>query len=226
MLPHTFCHIPGIGYKTEKKLWDAGVTSWDRWQETPPVKLPNSMVGEIPALLEASLEALETINPVFFTDRLASSEHWRIFPHFREHTAYLDIETNGMAPEAEITTIALYDGVDLRYYINGRNLESFIEDVAHYRVLVSYNGKSFDIPFLESFFQIRLDQAQIDLRYVLARLGLKGGLKGCEKQLGLSRGALEGIDGSFAPLLWYAYEKTTTTKRHWKHFLPIILKIQ
>jgi hypothetical protein len=28
------------------------------------------------------------------------------------------------------------------------------------------NGKSFDIPFIESFFNIRLNHAQIDLRYV------------------------------------------------------------
>ncbi len=205
MLLHTFCHIAGIGKKTENKLWDNGIVSWDKWPEKPPVRLPNSIVSEIPEILEASLEALENNNPAFFTERLASSDHWRIFPHFRKQTAYLDIETSGMAQGAEITTVALYDGIDLRYYINGRNLDDFVEDISQYQVLVSYNGKSFDIPFLENFFKIRLKQAQIDLRYVLAKLGFKGGLKGCERQLGLNRGALDGIDGSFAPLLWHEY---------------------
>jgi uncharacterized protein YprB with RNaseH-like and TPR domain len=45
------------------------------------------------------------------------------------------------------------------------------------------------------------------LRHVLARLGLKGGLKGCEKQMGINRGTLDGIDGAFAVLLWREYER-------------------
>ncbi len=212
MLQHTFCHIAGIGKKTETKLWENGILSWDKWQGTPPIKLPHSILQEIPYILESSLAALAHNNPSFFTKRLTSSDHWRIFPHFRKDTAYLDIETNGMSHGAEITTIALYDGTDLRFYVNGRNIEDFIEDVSRYKVLVSYNGKSFDIPFLEKFFKIRLDQAQIDLRYVLAKLGFKGGLKGCERQLGLNRGALDGIDGSFAPILWHEYETYNNEK--------------
>jgi hypothetical protein len=122
-------------------------------------------------------------------------------------TAYLDIETTGLDDYAEVTTIALYDGKEVFTYINGRNLNDFVEDIQQYQVIVSYNGKSFDIPFLERYFRIRLDHAQIDLRYVLARLGIKGGLKGCEKQLGLNRGNLDGVDGYFAVLLWHQYKQ-------------------
>ena len=105
------------------------------------------------------------------------------------------------------------------------NLDDFVNDIEKYQVIVSYNGKSFDIPFLERFFRIRLHHAQIDLRYVLARLGVKGGLKGCEKQLGLHRGNLDGVDGYFAVLLWHRYCRKMT-KRPWKRFSPIILKIR
>jgi len=28
MLEHTFCHIPGIGAKTERRLWEAGLDCW------------------------------------------------------------------------------------------------------------------------------------------------------------------------------------------------------
>ena len=49
--------------------------------------------------------------------------------------------------------------------------------------IVSYNGKSFDVPFIENYFGIQLSHAQIDLRYVLGSLGYIGGLKGCERQL-------------------------------------------
>jgi uncharacterized protein YprB with RNaseH-like and TPR domain len=75
-------------------------------------------------------------------------------------------------------------------------------------VIVSYNGKCFDVPFIENYFNIRLDHAQIDLRYVLYSLGYRGGLKGCERQLGMDRGDLSDIDGFFAVLLWDEFVKT------------------
>lgn len=204
MLLHTFCHIPGIGHATEKKLWSNNIITWDSWQDPPPVRLPNSSLKEVKQLLIQSQEAIST-DPVFFCSQLAAHEQWRIFPHFREQTAYIDIETTGLGEGADLTTIALYDGREVKYYINGENLEQFLEDIWEYTVLVSYNGKAFDIPFLERYFRIQLDQAQIDLRYVLARLGFKGGLKGCEKMLGIHRGGLDGVDGSFAVLLWREY---------------------
>jgi len=107
-----------------------------------------------------------------------------------------------------ITTIALYDGQKIKTYVNGQNLDDFIEDIEQYKVIVTYNGKSFDIPFIESFFNIRLNQAQIDLRYVLYSLGFRGGLKGVERQLGTDRGDLRDIDGFFAVLLWNEYQKS------------------
>lgn len=205
MLQNTFCHIPGIGAATEKRLWAAGVTSWEKWLEPPPIKLPNSSRLEIPHILDKSLDALNE-DPAFFTGRLPSYEQWRVFPQYRHKTAYIDIETTGLGDNADLTTIALYDGKDVHYYVNGKNLEQFLEDIWKFKVLVSYNGKAFDIPFLERYFRITLNHAQIDLRYVLARLGFKGGLKGCEKMLGINRGELDGVDGYFAVLLWNEYE--------------------
>ena len=39
-----------------------------------------------------------------------------------------------------------------------------------------------------------------------------GGLKKCEHRLGLNRGALEGVDGFFAVLLWQMYQQTKEEK--------------
>jgi uncharacterized protein YprB with RNaseH-like and TPR domain len=206
MLQHTFCHIPGIGMKTEQKLWEAGITGWTHWQSQSSVRLSAAIKIDAARVLNSSLAALED-DPSFFTAKLASTEPWRIFPHYRNRTAYLDIETTGLDDYAELTTIALYDGQEIFTYVNGRNLDDFARDIQKYQVIVSYNGKSFDVPFLERHFRIKLTQAQIDLRYVLARLGFKGGLKGCEKQLGLDRGNLDGVDGYFAVLLWQQYQK-------------------
>lgn len=212
MLQHTFCHINGIGTKTEKMLWQSGILSWGDWHEHPRHKLSKRSRLEIPEIFETSLDALEKNDPLFFCDRLGVDDQWRIFSHFRNSTCFLDIETTGLSMESEITTIALYDGTRINYYINGHNLHDFVEDIQNYTVLVSYNGKGFDVPFLQKFFQIELNQAHIDLRFVLARLGFKGGLKGCEKQLGINRGALDGVDGYFAVLLWHRYQQYNDEK--------------
>ncbi len=204
MLPQTFCHIEGIGPTTEQRLWREGICTWHDALETP---ITMKRIGRqtVTDAIEASLAALAD-NPRFFTDRLKRFEAWRIFPHFRNDTAYLDIETSGISHSADITTIALYDGTSVKTYVNGRNLDAFPEDLETYKVLVTYSGLAFDIPMIERFFRIKLTQAQIDLRYVLARLGCRGGLKGCERQLGISRGLLDGVDGACAVALWREYE--------------------
>jgi len=68
------------------------------------------------------------------------------------------------------------------------------------------------VPFIESCFSTHLDQAHIDLRYVLKSLGYSGGLKACEKKLGIDRGDLDGVDGYFAVILWKDYLKTKNPK--------------
>ena len=211
MLTHSFIHLPGIGQKTEQNLWKAGIQQWSQWPEKPQVKLPNSSLPDLATLVQTSIEELKN-GPKFFSSRLPGNEQWRLFSHFRDRTAYLDIESTGLGQDAEITTIALYDGRQVHCYINGRNLNDFEHDIWKYDVLVTYNGKGFDIPMLERWFRIRLTQSHIDLRYILAKLGFKGGLKGCEKQLGINRGTLDGVDGYFAVLLWWDYINNNNEK--------------
>ena len=144
---------------------------------------------------------------------MPSAHHWRIFPEFRESIAYVDIETTGLYSWSDqVTTIAVYDGSSIVTYVQGQNLHEFKEDIQKYKVLVTYNGKCFDVPFLESYFGIKLNQVHIDLRYVLKSLGYTGGLKGCERKAGIDRGDLEGVDGYFAVLLWNEYQRNKNDK--------------
>ncbi len=213
MLKNTFHHIPGIGTKTEQQLWDSGITDWLKAEKPYPLKMSVQKKERITQYIRKSLTRLENNDPVFFSDLLPSGFHWRFFPEFRKRTVYLDIETTGLDFfGAEITTIAMYDGSQIYYYVQGQNLEDFLDDILKYKVIVSYNGKSFDIPFIENYFNIRLDHAHIDLRYVLKSLGYSGGLKGCEKALGIDRGNLDGVDGYFAVLLWQDYIENDNQK--------------
>ncbi len=206
MLKNTFCHLPGVGLKTEKNLWRRGVLSWDSAIDLK--RLPERARPLFDCRIKESIERLEKRDLVYFAAHLPPEEHWRLFSEFRNGVAYLDIETNGYSgPSGYITAISLYDGASVRYYVRGENLHAFKRDIKDYSVVVTFNGKCFDIPFIESHMNIRIRQPHIDLRFVLKDLGFTGGLKSCEKKLGIDRGALDGVDGYFAVLLWNDYRR-------------------
>lgn len=209
MLQHTFCHIARISPRMEAALWAAGVTTWDDAQRADLPKVPRINNDRLRAQIEESATALQFGRPHYFAERLPAHLHWRWFPDFRTRCAYLDIETTGMSIGSDrISTVTLYDGTRIRWYVSGLNLDDFIFDVQEYDVLVTYNGKSFDIPFLENAFHTTLPHAQIDLRHTLSRLGYTGGLKKCERALGLERGELTGVDGFMAVALWKDYARS------------------
>jgi uncharacterized protein YprB with RNaseH-like and TPR domain len=207
MLRNTFCHLPGIGEKTERDLWSAGVPSWQAaldWNGPCRPPFRRSCIDH----LRESLARYQARDAAYFSARLSPRQQWRLFADFRNACAFVDIETTGMSSATdEVTAVTLYDGCSVRTYVRGANLDAFPRAVAAYRVLVTYNGRSFDVPFLERCFGIALDQAHIDLRYVLTGLGIRGGLKSCERQLGLRRDALEEVDGFMAVRLWHEYRR-------------------
>jgi hypothetical protein len=147
---------------------------------------------------------------MFLYNGLPPSEQWRVLTLSPERTAYLDIETTGPSRYYnEVTCIGLYDGTCLRNYVSGQNLEQFCEDIEGYDLLVTYNGKCFDVPFLRHRLHVRLDVPHVDLLHACRSVGLKGGLKAVERQAGLHRAEeLDGVDGWTAVLLWHEYEAT------------------
>lgn len=204
MLRNSFIHLPQIGIHTEQQLWKNDIICWEDFLQKKNA-LADRFHHSIPHI-KLSKNKLLAKDALFFTKRLRTDQHWRIFQNFQSVTAYLDIETTGLSrPNDHITTISLYDGTKIFYYIHGKNLKKFVDDIKKFKVLVTYNGKCFDIPFIEHEFGISIPQAHLDLRFILRSLGISGGLKSCEHQLGLSRGELEGVDGYFAVHLWKDY---------------------
>jgi uncharacterized protein len=206
MLTHTFCHVPGVGPQSEQRLWQRGVRTW---QDALGAELPGRRGEAIRETARRSIGCLERGDVRHFGRCLPSQEQWRMFARFRHTAAYLDIETTGLGSDDDyVTAIALYDGHRVRHYVQGKNLGDFEIDVGEYDLLVTYNGKSFDLPFLRRHMTLRMDQAHIDLMHVLRNLGYRGGLKGIECQLGYERRDMEDIDGYFAVILWREYQRT------------------
>ncbi len=211
MLKNTFCHIPGVGPKSERRFWEKGILSWEACLDA---KEPCLSKRHIRDTVSSSLERLEARDLSWFMERLAPREHWRLFPDFRNNVAYVDIETNGFVGErGYITAISLYDGNGVRSYVRGENLDDFKRDIERFGLIVTYNGRCFDIPFIESHMRLSLSHIpHIDLRFILRDLGFRGGLKGSETALGIDRGGLKGVDGYSAVLLWRDFRRNKNRK--------------
>jgi len=210
MLEQTFCHLTGIGPKTERRLWGAGYGHWgDLLRNLRSGERPLRCGDRVREELEESVDRLQRGDSAYFAQRLPQGEMWRLFPAFRGRVAYVDIETTGLGKGLDhITSIALYDGHNVATYVHGINLERFEDDIGEYGIVATFNGSLFDLPFLRRQLHPDLPKAHIDVRFLLKGLGLKGGLKRCEDRFGLGRSDLGGVDGYAAVLLWRAFENT------------------
>jgi uncharacterized protein YprB with RNaseH-like and TPR domain len=207
LLEHTFVHIQGIGEKTEQRLWSQGILTWTLFLNGEKPVFSKERDAFIRQELEASLKHSGDIR--FFRDRFPATHMWRLYGAFRKSAVFLDIETSGGTIDMdEISVIGLYDGAETQTFVNGINLQDFELAISRYDLVITFNGASFDLPYIRRRFpSITLPPAHIDLRFFLRRLGYQGGLKRIEKQCGLCRDlAIEGMDGYDAVRLWRAYQ--------------------
>ena len=124
----------------------------------------------------------------FFVDHFSSRDMHKLYSHFKDETIFLDIEVEHVTKD--ITVIGLYGGVDTKIMIKGKNLDiSYLSKfLSHYKLIVTYNGSVFDIPFLKKRYPDLIPKVPvIDLRHMCSRAGYSGGLKQIEKELGICR---------------------------------------
>ena len=211
MLRRTFLHLSGVGPVTESQLWRAGVDDWARLLERrAELGLDGRVFERLDAELKASERALAERDASWFGYRLPEREHWRLYPDFAAQTAFLDIETTSLSPyEGVVTVVTVHGGGSSRSFVRGENLEELPAYLRRFPVLVTFNGSRFDVPFLQvAFPELHVPPVHIDLRFVLYRLGLAGGLKRIESVLGIGdRSGVEGVGGLDAVRLWQEYRR-------------------
>jgi hypothetical protein len=211
MLRNTFIHLPGIGLQRERALWGQGILDWrDFLAAAAEERLSSKLCQRAVPVLRECENAFERGDISVFRDLLPHRETWRLYRHFADQALFLDIETTGLSPYGDqVTLVGALGGGKLALFVNGVNLDQFPAYVAQFPLLVTFNGSQFDVPFLRTHFPgARLDQAHIDLRFVLGSLGYRGGLKVVEQRLGLSRdAAIQGVDGFEAVRLWHRYRR-------------------
>jgi len=205
MLEKTFVHVQGIGYQTERRLWEQGADRWSTFLADPTAYRVSR--ARLPGLIDTvsrSPEALARGDFAFFRERLAPRDHWRALRDFPGRVIYLDIETDGGTDFDNVTVVGVYDGQVLRQYVRGENLLDFPEAMDEVALIVTFFGGGFDIPVLRNAFpRVRFDQLHLDLCPSLRRLGLAGGLKSIERQVGIERSReTSGLSGWDAVRLW------------------------
>ena len=123
----------------------------------------------------------------YFGNKLPAREHWRLY--------------------GQGSFTSLVEGESL-------TRQRLCEELAHYDLLVTFNGTSFDLPVLLASIQgLPLDQPHVDLCFLGRQLGYRGGLKAIEHQLGIPRRAdLWGMSGADAGQLWNRWRRSRDEK--------------
>lgn len=205
-IENSFIPVYGVGEHTERTLWQAGITEWGTF--TGEVVGP-TIADRIEAFIDTAADRLVAGDAAYFGDVFPDRCHWRLYESFRDRTCFLDIETTGLDRHRhEVTVVTLYQAGETTTLVRGRDLSAHrlrehLDDAA---ILVTFNGKQFDVPFLETAFDLSIGCPHIDLRYPSRRVGLTGGLKSIESTLGIGREAAD-VDGREAIRLWRASQR-------------------
>ncbi len=160
--------------------------------------------------IEQSRQALEKNDIEYLVNIMPKSEHWRILAEYYSDATYFDIETTGLNwMYSHVTVIAAYRKDKIYNFVYNKNLDDFLDLIDDSSLLVSFNGNSFDIPFLERTFHIpELGRPHIDLRWVSYHAGYKSGLKSIEKIMNIQRPSdLSEVNGLEAVLLYNKFTR-------------------
>lgn len=225
MLQASFIFADGITEGMERAIWGRGVISWDilkRHRGEAAEAIGESRSLKLLDAVRRAEEALDAKDHNWFRQHWPQRETWRLVKGYCEdkELALVDIETTGRTPGYDqITVIGLSDGEAVeRAFVADRplagdeKLNDYITAIKNYKLIVTFNGESFDIPFIEKYFRdsnYHLEQPHIDLIWPARSLGLTGGLKDMEKQIGIARDeGIADMRGNEAITLWGQWKQS------------------
>ena len=209
MIKESFIFLPKISERKERKIWQHAST-WNEFLDKKEIPgIAQKLKHGYDKILVAAREALIADDASYFARLVHSADQWRLYAHFKDDAVFLDIET--ASNYGNVTVVGLSDGRETKTLIAGSTLtkENLQEALKPYKLLVTFNGKSFDIPILQKYFNTQFNMPHIDLKHVCFSAGITGGLKLIEKQLGIQRAEqVKDVQGSDADLLWRKWRAT------------------
>lgn len=193
-------------------LWKKGIVDWSDFLSAGHIDgLSKVRKERLDGHLERAHHFLEAGRTDYFSKILPSPEHWRLYGRFREDCAYLDIETDGQSAYANVTVVGIHRNGRTTALVRGQDLnaENLALALRGVKMLVTFNGGSFDLPILQYHFPLAMPMVpHYDLRHACRRVGLTGGLKKIEKEMGIYRAReVEYVTGEEAVYLWRVWER-------------------
>jgi len=219
MLNESFTFLENVGGKKEVKIKEQ-VRDWNGFLNQNKINgLSDTNKIRCNEQILKAKQALINNNASFFIN---FPEPIKLFNFFKDECVYLDIETTGYY--GDITVIGLYDGYETKMMIKGYNLNKEVikNELQKYKMIVTFNGASFDLPVIKKYFgaDVIPEVPHLDLRFACAKIGLKGGLKKIEKKLGISRSnEVNSMSGADAVNLWNQFQTTGNKK-----YLKLLIK--
>jgi hypothetical protein len=204
-LESTYIGVDGVGETTERELWESGARTWSEFDRT---LCGPSTADRIEAFIERARPRLSEGDSTFFERALPKRERWRLYENFRGGACFFDIETTGLDHDRDaVTCVTAHRGGDTETLVRGDDLtRRNLRELLDAPLLVTFNGARFDVPFLESSFDLDVDAPHLDLMYPCRRVGLTGGLKAIEPEVGVERDRPD-ISGEDAVRLWREHER-------------------
>lgn len=210
VIRNSFVFLDRVGLRKEGALWKQGIRGWNTFLATETIKgIGPTRKAAFDLEIKEAKSRLWKEDYQYFIKRMPQNQQWRLYPLLKDECVFLDIETSGYY--GDITVVGLFDGYESKMFVKGGNLDrdALIKELSKYKLIITFNGASFDLPVIEKYFQFKFSQVHIDLRHVCSKLGLVGGLKSIEKQMGISRpDEVQGVDGCAAVYLWQMWKST------------------
>ncbi len=210
MLRESFIFLPRVSFVKERRIWEQGIKDWTDFLNAERIK------GFSKEGREKAENCITHVRKWFYDDEVSQlslaipqQEHWRLYNDYKDEAVFLDIETEGYY--GNITVVGLFDGENTKTFVRGINLDRRLvqQELQKHKLIITYNGSSFDLPVIKRYFQINPAVPHIDLRGVCSRIGLTGGLKAIEHQLGIKRPeSIKYVNGNDAANLWHCWKAT------------------
>lgn len=189
MIKESFVFLEKCGARKERSFWKQGIKDWQDFIRGEKVAgIATAKKEFYKRKIREAQQALSEENAAYFVGKLPSKEMWRLYSYFKEDCCFLDIETDSYG---NVVLVGISNYYNTNTFVKGFNLEKSLleKELAKYKLLVTFNGSSFDLPKLKKQLQLGIKMPHIDLKPLCVKLDLKGGLKEVERILDLKRPA-------------------------------------
>ncbi len=214
IIKKSFIFLDKIGAKKEQGIWSRGIMDWDSFVKAESVKgISKKAKAYYNRKLVQASKALVKNNSSFFMG-MPSREMWRLYSAFKDSAVFIDIEATGVTNKDSIFSVSIYNGLETKTMVKGINLDfdALKKELEKHKLIITFNGSSFDLPFIKKRHNISISVPHIDVMHVCRKIGLTGGLKAIEKRLGIKRNRIiSNLYGGDVLRLWRMFSATGDT---------------